>query len=141
MLYSDEEGQCSDRGDHYERREIANRELFASISEILGGEEENSVRDITTDKLEEVPLNPFELKKTLLTWKIHVDGVMNSEKVGLRIILEAPSGIKIEEYIPIVDTCTNNEVEYKAFIYDLELALAMGIKRIQMHTDNMLVVH
>ncbi|XP_062118570.1 uncharacterized protein LOC133832212 [Humulus lupulus] len=61
---------------------------------------------------------------------MHTDGASNSQGAGIGIVLEAPSGLKIEEAIRLEQSMTNNEAEYEALIYGLELARDMGIQRL-----------
>ncbi|XP_062074838.1 uncharacterized protein LOC133778832 [Humulus lupulus] len=73
-------------------------------------------------------------------WTIHTDGASNSQGVGIGIILEAPSGLKIEEAIRLEQFTTNNEAEYEALIYGLELARDIGIKRLSVRGDSQLMI-
>ena len=42
-------------------------------------------------------------------------------------MLENSSGLLIEEAIRLDEKMTNNEAEYKALLYSLELALRLGV--------------
>ncbi|XP_062074982.1 uncharacterized protein LOC133778989 [Humulus lupulus] len=63
-------------------------------------------------------------------WTMYTDGASNSQGAGIGVVLEAPSGLKIEEAIRLEQSAMNNEAEYEALIYGLELAREMGIQRL-----------
>ena len=54
-------------------------------------------------------------------WVLSTNGASNPIGAGFGIVLEAPSGLKIEEAQRLSFQVTNNEAEYKALIYGLEL--------------------
>ena len=62
------------------------------------------------------------------TWVLRTDETSNSIGAGIGVVLEAPSGLKIEEAPRLNFQATNNEVEYEALIYGLELAKYVGVK-------------
>ncbi|XP_062119250.1 uncharacterized protein LOC133833000 [Humulus lupulus] len=73
-------------------------------------------------------------------WTMHMDGAFNSQGAGIGIILEAPSGLKIEEAIRLEQFATNNEAEYEALIYGLELARDIRIRRLKVKRDSKLMI-
>ncbi|XP_062104426.1 uncharacterized protein LOC133815626 [Humulus lupulus] len=73
-------------------------------------------------------------------WTMHTDGASNSQGAGIGIVLEAPSGLKIEEAICLEQSTMNNEAEYEALIYGLELAREMGIQRLNVRGDSQLMI-
>ncbi|XP_062080160.1 uncharacterized protein LOC133784909 [Humulus lupulus] len=73
-------------------------------------------------------------------WPMHTDGASNSQGVGIGIVLEAPSGLKIEEVIRLEQSTTNNEAKYEGLIYGLELARDMGIQRLNVRGDSQLMI-
>ncbi|XP_062100048.1 uncharacterized protein LOC133805917 [Humulus lupulus] len=73
-------------------------------------------------------------------WTMHTDRASNSQGAGIGIVLEAPSGLKIEEAIRLEQSTTNNEAEYEALIYGLELAREMGIQRLNVRGDSQLMI-
>ena len=72
------------------------------------------------------------------TWVLSTDGASNSIGVGIRIMLEAPSGLKIEAQ-RLNFQATNNEVEYEALIYGLELAKRLGVKLLKVRSNSKLI--
>ena len=77
-------------------------------------------------------LEPTKKELTILPeegmWWIHnTDGASNKEGVGIEIILESSFGVVVEDAFRLKRHMTNNEAEYKALIYGLELALKLGV--------------
>ena len=70
---------------------------------------------------------------------MNTDGASNRHGAGIGIILENSSGILIEEFIQLNGTMTNNEAEYEALLYGLELALHLGVRHITINLDSELV--
>ncbi|XP_062104043.1 uncharacterized protein LOC133815192 [Humulus lupulus] len=73
-------------------------------------------------------------------WTMYTDGASNSQGAGIGVVLEAPSGLKIEEAIRLEQSAMNNEAEYEALIYGLELAREMGIQRLNFRGDSQLMI-
>ena len=55
------------------------------------------------------------------------------------MVLEALSGLKIEEAQRLNFRATNNEAEYEALIYGLELAKHLGVKLLKVRSDSKLI--
>ena len=62
-----------------------------------------------------------------MTWVMNTNGASNKNGAGISIVLENYSGVLIEEVIILDEKMTNNEAEYEALLYDLELALRLGV--------------
>ena len=73
------------------------------------------------------------------TWVLSIDGALNSTGAGIRIVLEAPSGLKIKEAQRLSFQATNNEAEYEALIYCLELVKHLGIRLLKVRSDSKLI--
>ncbi|XP_062114394.1 uncharacterized protein LOC133825478 [Humulus lupulus] len=73
-------------------------------------------------------------------WTMHTDGASNSQGAGINVVLEAPSGLRIEEAIRLEKFATNNKAEYETLIYGLELARDMGIRRLKVRGDSKLMI-
>jgi len=67
------------------------------------------------------------LSKEGMQWVLNTNGASNKEGVGIEVITESSSGVVIEEAFWLEKQMTNNEEEYKALIYSLELALKLGV--------------
>lgn len=82
----------------------------------------------------------MELPEEKVRWILNTDGASNKNGVGIGIILENSSGVIIEESLKVEEKMTNNEAEYEALLYGMELALRLGARYIQINLDSELVV-
>ena len=79
------------------------------------------------------------------TWVLSTNGASNSSgasnSIGaeIRIVLEAPSGLKIEEARRLNFQATHNEVEYEALIHGLGLVKYLGVKLLKVRSDSKLI--
>ena len=73
------------------------------------------------------------------TQVLSTDGALNSTGTWIRIVIEAPSGLKIEEARRLSFQATKNEVEYEALIYGLELVKHLGIRLLKVRSDSKLI--
>ena len=69
---------------------------------------------------------------------LSTDGASNSIGAGIGIVLEVPSGLKIEEARRLSFQATNNEVGYEGLIYGLELVKHLGIRLLKVRSDSKL---
>ncbi|XP_074336585.1 uncharacterized protein LOC141673742 [Apium graveolens] len=74
-------------------------------------------------------------------WILHVDGAVNNNGSGARIILTTPEGHRLMSAIHFKFYATNNDVEYEALINDLKLALEVGAVNLIVRSDSELVVN
>ena len=74
-----------------------------------------------------------------MTWVMNTDRASNINEVGIGIVLENSSRVLIEEAVRLNEKMTNNEVEYEALLYGLELALRIGIQQLKINLDSELV--
>ena len=74
-----------------------------------------------------------------MNWVMNTDGASNKSEVGIGIVLENSSGVLIKEAVRLEEIMTNNEAEYKALLYRLELALRLGVQHLKINLDPELV--
>ena len=73
-----------------------------------------------------------------MRWVLNTDGASNREGAGIGIIIESSSVVIIEEAFRLEKQMTNNEVEYEALIYGLELVLKLGVQNLKVLLDSKL---
>ena len=73
------------------------------------------------------------------TWVLSINGALNYTSARIGVVLEAPSGLKIEEAQRLNFQATNNEAEYEALIYGLGLAKHLGVKLLKVRSDSKLI--
>ncbi|XP_074350707.1 uncharacterized protein LOC141690028 [Apium graveolens] len=114
---------------------------------------------VLEDFILETPLEGFDGKKALVAieptneecldkeeilepwWTLHIDGAINRDGAGARVVLESPEGHQLMSAIHFSWKATNNDIEYEALISGLKLALEMNIANLIVRSDFMLVVH
>ena len=57
----------------------------------------------------------------------------------IRVVLKAPSELKIEEAWRLNFQAINNEAEYEALIYGLDLMKHLGVKLLKVRSDSKLI--
>jgi ribonuclease HI len=72
--------------------------------------------------------------------KLHFDGSVCKSGCGVGVILISPNGAIFEALNRLDRTCTNNQTEYEALLFGLEILHEMGVKRVEAYGDSLLVV-
>ncbi|XP_017227902.2 uncharacterized protein LOC108203469 [Daucus carota subsp. sativus] len=97
--------------------------------------------------VDEIPSSEVEVKTgeeeeaSYPWWVMNVDGAVNQDGAGAGILLTSPEGRKFKNAIHLGFPATNNDAEYEALIAGLRLAKELGVQRIAIHSDSMLVVY
>ena len=73
-------------------------------------------------------------------WTLCVDGVSRKTEASIGLKLTSPTRERIERAVCLGFRASNNELEYKAMIAGLEIALAMGVENLSVQSDSQLVV-
>ena len=74
-------------------------------------------------------------------WKLFVDGSVTKGKSGAGIILVSPDGFEYEYALEFNFSASNNAAEYEALIGGLQLALEIGVTKVEVFSDSQLVVN
>ena len=77
---------------------------------------------------------------TLTPWKLHFDGSVCKSGCGVGVILISPNGVVFEALSRLKYNCTNNQTEYEALLFGLEILHEMGVKHVEAYGDSLLVV-
>ena len=73
-------------------------------------------------------------------WTLRVDGASRQSGAGISLQLTSPGEERIEQAVRLGFDASNNESEYEASIAGVELALAVGVNSLLIHSDSQLVV-
>ena len=73
-------------------------------------------------------------------WKLYFDGWVCDNGRGIGAILVCPSGATFEFSNWLEEYCTNNQGEYEALLFGLEILQSMGVKHVKDFGDSLLVV-
>ena len=96
-----------------------------SNSETLGG--------TTTLKPKTQEETPF--------WTLYIDGASSEEGSGAGLILADLDGKEVTHALRFEFPASNNEAEYEALLAGLELAVKIGVHRLQVFSDSLLVTN
>ena len=75
-----------------------------------------------------------------MSWKVYVDGVMNSRESRVGLVLISPEKIIIEKSLRLDFSATNNEAKYEALLVGIIMVQKMGGKIIEIFSNLRLVV-
>lgn len=78
---------------------------------------------------------PMEVRDNLVVWTLFVDSSASKNGGGARIVLEGSGGVVIEQALIFRFKISNNQVEYKALIAGMELALDLGVDSLNCRTN------
>jgi ribonuclease HI len=73
-------------------------------------------------------------------WVIYFDSSLKLEGGGAGVLFISPKGKQIKYVLQILWKESNNEAEYEALLHRLRLAMSLGIKRLLVYGDSLLVV-
>jgi ribonuclease HI len=71
---------------------------------------------------------------------MYFDGSLKLDGGGAGVLFISPRGEQLKYVLKILWEVSNNEAEYEALLHGLCLAISLGIKRLILHGDSLLVV-
>jgi ribonuclease HI len=74
-------------------------------------------------------------------WVMYFDGSLKLEGVDAGVLLISPTGEQLKYVLQIFWKVSNNEAEYKALLHGLRLAVSLGIKRLLVYGDSVVVIN
>jgi ribonuclease HI len=73
-------------------------------------------------------------------WTMYFDGSLKLDGGGAGVLFISPRGEQFKYILQILWEVSNNEAEYEALLHGLRLAISLGIKRLLVYGDSLLVV-
>jgi ribonuclease HI len=73
-------------------------------------------------------------------WTMYFDGSLKLDGGGAGVLFISPRGEQLKYVLQILWEVSNNEAEYEALLHGLRLAISLGIKRLLIYGDSLLVV-
>jgi ribonuclease HI len=73
-------------------------------------------------------------------WTMYFDGSLMLDGGGTGVLFTSPRGEQLKYVLQILWEVSNNEAEYEALLHGLCLAISLGIKRLLVYGDSLLVV-
>jgi ribonuclease HI len=74
-------------------------------------------------------------------WKLYFDGSLGLQGVGAGILFIAPRGDHLKYALQLLFPPSNNATEYEALIHGLGIAMSLGIKRLMIYGDSLVVIN
>jgi len=71
---------------------------------------------------------------------MYFDGSLKLEGGGAGVLFISPKGEQLKYVLQILFEVSNNEAEYEALLHGLRLAISLGIKRLLVFGDSIIVV-
>jgi hypothetical protein len=73
---------------------------------------------------------------TVTPWILYFGGSVCNEGQGIGIVLVSPSNVSFDFSSRFKTHCTNNQAEYEALLFSLELLSCMGVKHVRAFGDS-----
>jgi ribonuclease HI len=71
---------------------------------------------------------------------MYFDGSLKLQGAGTRILFIAPGGEQLKYALQLLFSASNNATEYEALINGLNIAMSLGIKRLMVYGDSLVVI-
>jgi ribonuclease HI len=71
---------------------------------------------------------------------MYFDGSLKLQGAGAGILFVAPGGEHLKYALQLMFLASNNAVEYEALIHGLNIAISLGIKRLMVYEDSLVVI-
>jgi ribonuclease HI len=85
---------------------------------------------------QQVPDNP----EVAEVWWMYFDGSLKLQGAGARILFIAPRGEQLKYALQLLFSASNNVAEYEALIHGLNIVISLGIKRLTVYGDSLVVI-
>jgi ribonuclease HI len=73
-------------------------------------------------------------------WRMYFDGSLKLQGAGAGILFIAPRGEHLKYALQLSFPASNNAAEYEALIHGLNIAISLGIKRLMVYGDSLVVI-
>jgi hypothetical protein len=73
-------------------------------------------------------------------WTMYFDGSLTLDGGGPGVLFISPRGEQLKYVLQIVWEVSNNEAGYEALLHGLRLVISLGIKRLLVYGDSLLVI-
>jgi ribonuclease HI len=73
-------------------------------------------------------------------WRMYFDGSLKLQGAGVGILFIAPGGEQLKYALQLSFPASNNVAEYEALIHGLNIAISLGIKRLMVYGDSLVVI-
>jgi ribonuclease HI len=73
-------------------------------------------------------------------WRMYFDGSLKLQGAGAGILFIAPRGEQLKYTLQLLFPTSNNATEYEALIHGLNIAISLGIERMMVYGDSLVVI-
>jgi hypothetical protein len=84
----------------------------------------------------QVPESPEAVE----VWKMYFDGSLRLQGAGAGILFIAPGGDQLKYALQLLFPASNNAVEYEALVHGFSITISLGIKRLMVYDDSLVVI-
>jgi hypothetical protein len=84
----------------------------------------------------QVPYSP----EVTEVWRMYFDGSLKLQEVGPGILFIAPGGEQLKYALQLLFPASKNAAEYEALIQGLSIAASLGIKKLMVYGDSLVVI-
>jgi ribonuclease HI len=78
--------------------------------------------------------------ETVGVWRMYFDGSLKLQGADTGILFIAPGGEQLKYALQLLFSASNNTAEYEALIHGLNIAISLGIKRLMVYGDSLVVI-
>jgi ribonuclease HI len=78
--------------------------------------------------------------ETAEVWRMYFDASLKLRGAGTGILFIAPGGEQLKYDLQLLFSASNNATEYEALIHGLNIAISLGIKRLIVYGDSLVVI-
>jgi ribonuclease HI len=71
---------------------------------------------------------------------MYFDGSLKLQGASVGILFIAPRGEQLRYVLQLLFSASNNTAEYEALIHGLNIAISLGIKRLMVYRDSLVVI-
>jgi hypothetical protein len=80
-------------------------------------------------------------ERELKYWTINFDGSLQIQGAGAGILVTSPKGESVKYVLQMHFPASNNTAEYEALLHGLRIATALGIHRLKVLGDSLLIIN
>jgi ribonuclease HI len=78
--------------------------------------------------------------ETAEVWKMYFNGLLKLQGAGAGILFITPRGEQLKYALQLLFSTSNNVAEYEALIHGLNIAISLGVKRLMIYGDSLVVI-
>jgi ribonuclease HI len=71
---------------------------------------------------------------------MYFDGSLRQQGAGAGILFFAPGGEQLKYALQLLFPASNNAAEYEALVHGLSIVVSLGIKRLMVYGDSLVVI-